>query len=157
MSQLLITNSERKWLRACTLLAPLFSTCAKKQYFACVLAHNNRVAGIGYNGAPPGMGHCVDGHCPRLLEESSSGSQYDNCIAQHAEAGALLWSDTALRQGGTLVVNGPPCMGCAKLIASSSLVRLVCLEDPSYRNWHSVRDFLHAAGVMVISIPKEHL
>jgi dCMP deaminase len=139
------------------MLAPVFSTCAKRQYFAVVLAPNKRVAGIGYNGAPPGMGHCTDGHCPRLHENSANGSTYDNCVSQHAEAGALLWSDTSLRQGGTLIVNGPPCMGCAKLIASSSIARLVCLEDTSYGNWYSIRNFLHAAGVQVISIPKDQL
>jgi hypothetical protein len=48
-------------------------------------------------------------------------------------------------------------MGCAKLIASSSIARLVCLEDTSYGNWYSIRNFLHAAGVQVISIPKDQL
>lgn len=147
-----IRQHERKWLRACDSLAPIFSTCAKRQYFAVVIAPNKRVAGVGYNGSPPGMKHCVDGACPRLLEGAASGSNYDSCISQHAEAGALLWSDQSLRQGGTIIVNGPPCMGCAKLIASSGVVRLVCYSDSSYADWLSVKEFISNAGITVMEM-----
>lgn len=146
----MMTVKEAKWMEACVRLAPLFSTCAKRQYFAVVLAPNGRVAGIGYNGSPPGMGHCTDGHCPRMQEGSANGSSYDNCIAQHAEAGALLWSDQALRQGGTLIVNGPPCMGCAKLIASSGVARLIYKPDSAYVAWSDIEAFLAAAGVVAV-------
>lgn len=147
-----IENYEKKWLKATQVLAPLFSTCAKRQYFAVVLATNRRVAGIGYNGSPSKMGHCIDGHCPRMQQNSDAGSQYDNCIAQHAEAGALLWSDMSLRQGGTLIVNGPPCMGCAKLIASSGIKRVVCKSDSNYNDFQNVRDFLYNAGIQLIEV-----
>lgn len=145
-----VQDHEIKWLKACEILAPMFSTCAKRQYFAVVLAPNKRVAGIGYNGSPPGMAHCVDGACPRLHQNSANGSSYDNCIAQHAEQGALLWSDPSLRQGGTLIVNGPPCMGCAKLIASSGISRVVYLKDYSYENWPAVEAFLSEAGITAV-------
>jgi len=145
-----ILSHEKKWLESCEFLASQFSTCAKRQYFAVVLAPNKRVIGVGYNGSPPGMEHCVDGACPRLYENSASGSSYDNCISQHAEQGALLWSDPALRQGGTLVVNGPPCMGCAKLIASSGVSRLVYYSDESYTNWPEISQFLQKAGLTVL-------
>lgn len=146
-----VQQHELKWLQACEMLAPMFSTCAKRQYFAVVLAPNKRVAGIGYNGSPPGMQHCTDGACPRLHEGSANGSSYDNCISQHAEQGALLWSDPALRQGGTLIVNGPPCMGCAKLIASSGIKRLVYIKDDSYKDWPAVEEFLTAARIYTVS------
>lgn len=145
-----ISNYERKWLIACRQLAPIFSTCGKKQYFAVVLAPNKRVAGIGYNGSPPGMVHCNEGGCPRMNEGSSSGSNYDNCISQHAEAGALLWSDQSMRQNGTLIVNGPPCMGCAKLIASSGIKRVVGIADDDYAQWGDVRSFLAQAQIEVV-------
>jgi dCMP deaminase len=138
-----------KWLQACSYLAGLFSTCAKKQYAAVILAPNGRLLGLGYNGSPPGMPHCKDGHCPRMQQGSNSGSQYDNCIAQHAEAGALLWSDPSMRTGATLVVNGPPCMGCAKLIASSGIKKVFCSSDPSYVQWNDVARFLHSCGIEV--------
>lgn len=148
-----ITRHEHQWLEACDLLASRFSTCARRNYMAVILAPNNRVAGIGYNGAPPGMTHCVDGGCPRATSTVPHGSAYDTpeglCVAQHAEAGALLWSDTNLRQHGTLIVNGPPCFDCARLIASSGLARVVCLHDAAYTTWAATRMFLEAAGITV--------
>lgn len=149
-----ILRHEIKWLESCDYLAAKFSTCAKRQYFAVIVSANKRVVGMGYNGSPPGMDHCVDGACPRLHQDSSSGSSYDNCISQHAEQGALLWSDPALRQGSTLIVNGPPCMGCAKLIASAGIARLVHYTDESYANWPEVLEFLQIAGLTVIGVDR---
>lgn len=145
-------DKEVKWLEACEALAPIFSTCSKAQYFAVVLMGNGRVAGIGYNGSPPGMPHCSDGHCPRAQENSPSGSVYDNCIAQHAEANALLWSDPMQRLGGTLVVNGPPCYGCAKQIASSGIAKVVCRRKPGYGEWAKAKDLMIIAGIEVIEV-----
>lgn len=142
-----IHTHELKWLTVLDTLAQTFSTCAKRQYAAVILAPNKRVLGFGYNGSPAGMPHCIDGHCPRLHENSPHGSNYDNCIAQHAEAGALLWSDPAQRNGATLIVNGPPCMQCAKLIASAGIAKLVCMADSNYAQQGDVRNFLDAAGV----------
>lgn len=143
----MIQSHERKWMIALTQMAPIFSTCAKRQYASIVIAENKRVVGFGYNGSPSGMPHCVDGACPRLHQNSANGSNYDTCIAQHAEAGALLWSDPSLRRGGTLIVNGPPCMGCAKLIASSGIIRVVYKYDENYSQWDDVQTFLAMAGV----------
>jgi len=150
----MILRREVNWLRVLPNLAENFSTCAKKQYAAVVLSPHGRVIGFGYNGSPPGMGHCNEGHCPRLHVDSVSGSIYDNCIAQHAEANAVLWTDPAQRTGATLIVNGPPCFGCAKQIASSGVKRLVCYTDPDYADWTNVRAFLFKAGVHVIESPK---
>lgn len=151
----MLTRHEQRWLEACQQLAPGFSTCSRRQYMAVVLATNNRVLAVGYNGAPAGMRHCVDGGCPRATSSVAHGSSYDTpegfCIAQHAEAGALLWSDPALRQGGTIIVNGPPCMECSRLIASSGVKRVVHHSDPAYRDWPVNRAFLIAAGVDVVS------
>ena len=132
------------------MLAPLFSTCAKRQYAAVIVSPNKRLVGFGYNGSPSGMAHCIDGACPRLKQNSEAGSNYDTCIAQHAEAGALLWSDVSMRQNATLIVNGPPCMGCAKLIASSGISRVVCIEDKAYAQWDAVMQFLVTAGIDVV-------
>lgn len=134
-------------MAACESLALLFSTCERRRYAAVVLATNKRLVGFGYNGAPPGMVHCVDGGCPRARIAPEPGTNYDNCVAQHAEAGALLWSDPALRRGGTLVVNGAPCLGCAKLIASAGIARVVYRPDPTYLQSDDVQTFLALAGI----------
>jgi len=146
-----IKPHEKKWLIACESLSKIFSTCAKRQYAAIVVAENKRVIGFGYNGSPPGIAHCIDGACPRLHENSESGSVYDNCIAQHAEAGALLWSDPSLRRGATLIVNGSPCMGCAKLIASSGVKRVVYIHDSLYVQLPKVIELLNQVGIETVS------
>lgn len=143
---------ELKWMRVLEAAAREFSTCAKRQYAAVVLAPNKRVIGFGYNGSPPGVAHCNDGACPRLHEQSVPGSAYDNCISQHAEAGALLWSDPALRMGSTIIVNGAPCMGCAKLIASSGIKRVVYADDGTYTQLPDVLALLRQAKIELVSI-----
>ena len=149
---MLALSRELKWLRSCSHLAETFSTCAKRQYFAVILMPNGRVAGVGYNGSPPGIGHCVDGACPRMAEQSPNGSTYDNCIAQHAEANAIIWSDPALRANGTLIVNGPPCFGCAKQIASSGISRIVYYPNADYADWPRVESFLVNCGIELVPI-----
>jgi len=147
-------SHERKWLAACAALAPIFSTCSRRQYAAVVLSPNKRVAGFGYNGAPPGMTHCVDGGCPRGRSEAAPGSPYDDptglCFAQHAEAGALLWADPSMRLNGTLIVNGSPCLECARLIVSAGIARLVCVPDSTYAGWPVTEGFLRSAGIDLV-------
>lgn len=154
---MIVYRREINWLKSCFDLAQTFSTCAKRQYFAVVLAPNGRVVGVGYNGSPPNFDHCVDGACPRYLEGSANGSNYDNCIAQHAEANALLWSDPTMRQGATLIVNGPPCYGCSKQIASASIKRVVYTPDESYSDWSRSESLLIQAGIELVPITKEQL
>lgn len=126
----MITTKDLKWMRSCVDQAQRFSTCGKRQYFAIILDNHGHQIGSGWNGGPRGTVHCVDGGCPRLAEGSASGTNYDNCIAIHAEANALLHSDyNARKDGGTIYVNGTPCAQCAKLVANSGLKRLVCIDD----------------------------
>lgn len=153
----MILRREKNWLTVLPVLAKQFSTCAKRQYAAVVLEPSGRVIGFGYNGSPPGMGHCDEGYCPRFHANSASGSVYDNCIAQHAEANALLWTDPAQRTGATLIVNGPPCFGCAKQIASSGVKKVVCLWDDSYEDWNSVREFFFQAKVDILEVFESEL
>jgi dCMP deaminase len=145
-------DKDHKYLAFCEAGATIFSTCAKRQYFAIVLDSSGRQVGAGYNGAPPGARHCSDGGCPRLAEGSASGTVYDNCVSNHAEQNALMYSDHAARRGGTIVVNGTPCWGCAKLIAGAGLKRLVCLFDPSYEDWPRTRAMLDEWGIEIREI-----
>lgn len=143
-----------KYLTLCVVGAQLFSTCSKRQYLAVIVSPEGRIVGTGYNGSPPGMGHCNDGHCPRMQAGSAPGSSYDNCIAVHAEQNAIMWSDVNARQRGTLYVNGPPCMTCARLIAGSGVNRLVYIPDDSYTGWPEVEAFLRKKGLDIGTISK---
>jgi dCMP deaminase len=151
-----LSNRDRRWLQACIELAPVFSTCVRRQYASFVISENGRVVGFGYNGSPPGQEHCNDGACPRAFSTVPHGSPYDSgagrCIAVHAEANALLFSDATARQGATLYVNGPPCPDCAKLIAGSGVKRVVHLADSSV-----LENNLPHMGVDVIEIYRDEL
>lgn len=145
-------SREWHWLRVCQFAAKEFSTCAKRQYFSVVLSTDGRHVGSGYNGSPPGIPHCTDGHCPRFQENAPSGSSYDTCIAVHAEENALLWSDRTDRRGGTIIVNGTPCWGCGKKIAGSGVKRLVYIMDDSYADWPRVEGLLQQAGIQCVGV-----
>jgi len=139
-----------KWLQAADSQAKLFSTCSRRQYFAIVLDNNGHVLGTGYNGGPSGSVHCIDGGCPRVTEDPEHGTQYNNCIAVHAEANALLHSDYSARTHGCVVIiNGPPCWDCAKLICNAGVHTVVCQLDPEYADWERVNSFFMANGVRV--------
>lgn len=143
------SHKEDLWLKVCDYTAQLFSTCARRKYAAYILAPNGRVVGFGYNGSAPNDIHCNDGGCPRARQEVPHGSNYDNCISIHAEANALIWSDQSMRHGGTLIVNGPPCFSCAKLIATSGVSNVVCKYDPHYEKFTEVIDYLISQGIKV--------
>lgn len=143
----MITPTDIKFMKWSLEGASIFSTCSKAQYLAIVIDKNRRVLGTGYNGVPSGMKHCVDGGCPRATSDVPSGTPYDEgaglCLAVHAEANALLHSDRSAREGGTIYVGGPPCFGCAKLIAGSGLSRVVYLENGQKRS-----DFANSIRVL---------
>ena len=133
-------------MQLCFETARIFSTCGKKKYAAVLVDDNGHIVGIGYNGGPSGFAHCEDGGCPRFQEMSESGSSYDNCIAVHAEANALLHSDYSSNPS-RLYINGPPCFSCAKLIANSTIKQVFYIEDESYREWEKVNTFLINANI----------
>lgn len=127
---------DQRWLDACHAMAPLFATCDRRQYAAFLIDPYGRVVGFGYNGSPPGLAHCADLPCPRLSSTVPHGSPYDagagRCIAVHAEANALLFSDATARRGATCYVNGPPCADCAKLLVAGGVARVVHTADDAY-------------------------
>src|SRR6056300_460647 len=149
-----IQRHEAQWYAACHMLAPIFSTCSKRQYFALIVAENKRLAGQGYNGSPPSMAHCIDGACPRAQHNSPSGSIYDNCIATHAEANAIMWTNPQTRQGSTLIINGTPCYGCAKLIATSGIRRIIGQSDETYAQQDHVHNYLLTNKIETILLTK---
>ena len=133
-------------MQLCLSTAEIFSTCGKKKYAAVLVDKNDHIVGIGYNGGPRGFNHCEDGGCPRFQQMSDSGSNYDNCIAVHAEANALLHSDYS-SEPVKIYVNGPPCFSCAKLIANSTISQVYYMEDNNYKDWENVKSFLIKANV----------
>lgn len=142
----------RKYMKLVEFAAKEFSTCGKAQYYAMILDEHGVVVGTGYNGGPSGAIHCDRGGCPRLNSTSEPGSVYDNCIAIHAEANAILHSDWHHRQDGTIIVNGEPCYSCAKLIANSGIKILIYKRTDRYKDWPRIERQLKNWGVRVIPV-----
>ena len=134
-----------QFMQMCIAGANIFSTCSKRQYMAIITDYNNHVMGLGYNGVPKDFKHCNEGGCPRAIEGSPSGSNYDNCYAIHAEANAFLHSD--YDKARRLYVNGTPCFSCAKLIANSGVVEVYYIRDEQYKQWPETEEFLSNAGI----------
>jgi len=144
-------RKNKQYMQMCDSVSKIFSTCGKKQYAAILVDEYGHVVGMGYNGGPKGHLHCVDGGCPRYSNNSPSGSLYDDCIAIHAEANALLHSDYSAR-AKELYVNGPPCFSCAKLIVNSTVEKVYYVPDESYIDWPNVKKFLLKGNVSVMEI-----
>lgn len=143
-----LNRKDLQFIRLCQAGANTFSSCGKRKYMAILVDAHNHVVGMGYNGGPKGSVHCEDGGCPRLQEDSPSGSNYDNCIAIHAEQNAFLHSNYdagAVR----MYVNGPPCFTCAKLIVNSTVQEVIYIRDESYTQWAEVAKFLTDHGVQL--------
>lgn len=104
--------------------------CTRRQHGAIVVK-NHKIVSTGYNGTPAGDDRsCLaTGQCPRNLDPTSQHGQgsYDLCWATHAESNALLRAGWEELQGATIYITGEPCGGCAKLIASAGIERVVNL------------------------------
>lgn len=122
-------------------------TCSRKQVGA-VITRNGRAISWGYNGAPPGMPHCIENN-HGWGRDAIDGSEVDlGCRnATHAEANALAF---AARQGistdgATLYVTVSPCEVCSRLLIAAGITRVVWGE--AYRD-PSGTALLSRAGVM---------
>lgn len=123
------------------------ATCTRRKHGA-VIVKDRRIVATGYNGAPSGHPHCIDGACPEASSEAARGHDYGSCIAIHAEANALLFSGPDERRGSVLYCTGAPCFGCAKLIANSGVGEVVAASG-RYDGWDQVREFLLTSEVRV--------
>jgi len=141
-----LTRKDLQYMQMCYSSATIFSTCGKKKYAAILVDEMGHIVGFGYNGGPRNSRHCEDGGCPRFQEMSPNGSNYDNCIAIHAEANAFLHSDYSSKPV-KLYVNGPPCITCAKMIVNSTVEHVYYVSDSDYIQWPEVETFLNSSGV----------
>lgn len=108
------------------------ATCSRRKVGA-VLTQDNRIISTGYNGAPSGALHCIDGGCPRgklTHEQLPKDADYNAypCVAIHAEANALLRAGHAASKGGTLYITTAPCQQCWNLIQAAEVGRIVTLD-----------------------------
>lgn len=112
------------------------SDCVRSQVGAVVVGPDNRIRGTGYNGAPAGMAGC--GSCSRATSNVAPESPYHNCVAVHAEANALLYTDRRDLIESTIYVTRRPCPDCWKLIWGAGVEHIVWLDaDGTMKHdWH---------------------
>jgi deoxycytidylate deaminase len=138
---------EETWLDIAKVMSRR-SGCARFQAGAVIVDVNNRVVATGYNGPPAYMNQTCATDCPRAQEGAVRSLSYDNCIAIHAEANALMFCDRKDREGGSIYVNAIPCLDCAKLIANSGLRFVIVIDDKNaHRNFDEMHEFFASCEV----------
>lgn len=119
------------------------------QVGACIVSHQHRVVGIGYNGFPNG---CSDDEFPWAREGEFAETKYPFVV--HAELNAILNSTQSL-QGCTIYVSLFPCNECAKAIIQSGISRIV-YECDKYADSDEVKAskrMLKAANIELVQLP----
>lgn len=111
---------DQYFMQLCDVVATR-STC-KRKHVGVVIARENHLLSIGYNGSLPGLPHCEendcdmeDGHCVRTIHSEA------NAICHAARHGVTL-------AGATLYTNTFPCWSCFKLIVSAGITEVVYKE-----------------------------
>lgn len=90
----------------------------KSQVGACIVNEENKIIGIGYNGAPEGNND----------DELPWGSDEKHSFVVHAEENAIEYSSGNLKNS-TMYVSLHPCDRCAKEIIKEKIKNIVYLSD----------------------------
>lgn len=102
------------------------SSCVRRKVGAVVVS-NRRIMGTGYNDSPAGDPGCEA--CPRRLSNVEPGSSYDTgpgaCVAIHAEANALIYTNRQDLVASTMYLTSAPCAGCSKLMRAAGITAAV--------------------------------
>ena len=146
-------------MRQCLELAKL-SPCKRRQFGAMILDPSTlTIISDGYNGTPrKGPAQCLnDKVCSRTLLNIESGTRLEiGCI--HAEQNAIL---NAARTGAAtlekiMIVNGAPCLQCAKFIYHAGIKTLYILEG-QYPKEAGGLDFLKKYKTEIILVNPSEL
>jgi dCMP deaminase len=102
------------------------STCQRRQVGA-VLVKDKRILATGYNGAPPGLSHCLDVGCLREQEKIPSGERHELCRGLHAEQNTIIqaaYHGISIK-GSSLYCTNLPCSICMKMIISAGINKII--------------------------------
>lgn len=136
-------------IETCLSLSRL-STCPRRQYGALIVdPSSNVVISEGYNGGlRGGSALCGGNTCSRNAEGIQSGDRVEiGCV--HAEQNAIFNAARLGRAvlGAWIIINGEPCLLCAKAIKQAGIARVICV-DGGYTLKAGV-DLLRDNGVIV--------
>jgi dCMP deaminase len=125
------------------------SDCFRAKHGAVIVSPDNRIIATGYNGPPASYFKSerdffdCRAYCSRAALNEYDPC-YDNCPSIHAESNAVAWADRSAMRGGTIYVNGWPCLTCTKLMANCGLDRIVVKSnyETPYRDEDPIFDFM---------------
>ncbi len=129
------------------------SNCPRRKFGALLVDPSRNVVLMdGYNGGPRGGGELCGGDvCLRDTMEITSGTRMEvGC--HHAEMNVVCnaAANGVPTRGAWLIVNGEPCVLCAKLIHHAGIER-VLVVDGGYAGANGC-DYLEAHGVEVMAL-----
>lgn len=114
----------------------LRADCRRRRVGSVLVSSDNRILATGYNGSPRGDSRsCLEGACLRgrsSYEDIPMYTDYDNCIAIHAEENCLRFFDrltlddlTLDPRTCTLYISEAPCRDCRTLISCYDIGKVV--------------------------------
>ena len=127
------------------------STCLRRKFGAVLVSSKNVMVGSGYNGAARGVVNCSTiGECLKDIKGAEQYSNYDWCLAVHAEENAIINSNRDDRIGATLYIIGVdaktgenasswPCKRCKRILINALVETVVTRDDNSKIIKYSVK------------------
>jgi len=102
------------------------STCLRRRVGATIV-RDKQIISTGYNGAPKGLGHCLEVGCLRERMGVPSGERHELCRGAHAEQNAIIQAagGGSSMEGATMYCTDSPCSTCTKMIINAGIRRLV--------------------------------
>ena len=127
------------------------STCLRR-HVGAVLVSQERIIATGYNGAPRGLGHCLEIGCLRAEMGIPSGERYELCRGVHAEQNAIINAAYygVSTQKTVLYCTNQPCIICARMLINAGITRVV--HRGNFDDSLAVQ-FMQEAGIDIIEIP----
>ncbi len=126
------------------------STCLRRNVGA-VIVKNKRMLATGYNGAPSGLGHCLEIGCLREKMKIPSGERHELCRGLHAEQNAIIQASLygISVKDSILYVTNQPCVICAKMLINAGIKEIII--NDGYPDKMAV-DFLKEAKIRIRNI-----
>jgi len=123
------------------------ATCLRRRVGA-VLVRDKKILATGYNGAPSGLKHCLEGQCMREKLSIPSGERHELCRGLHAEQNVLLQAALhgVTTKDSVIYITNQPCLICAKMLINAG-IRDVVVRD-GYPDKMAI-GFLKEAGIKV--------
>jgi dCMP deaminase len=105
------------------------STCRRRNVGALIVK-DKRILSTGYNGAPAGLKHCIDGECLREQMNIASGERHELCRGLHAEQNAIIQaaSHGVSIASAQLYSTHLPCSICMKMLINADISKVYYLD-----------------------------